>query len=179
MFDLVLKATTTTKPVSIFNTTNATSNGDIFAWLDGAATALIVLAIFACIIGIACLVLIIVANCKIFKKAGEDWWKALIPLYNSWVETRIAGLAWYWFVIFAGLTALVDSKWNSIVFGCALFLTSFNYCYGMAKKFGKSNGFAVLMAILPVIGLPILAFGNAKYNKDAQVDPNGIFAIKK
>ena len=47
----------------------------------------------------------------------------------------------------------------------------------MAKKFGKSTGFAVLMAFLPVIGLPILAFGSAKYDKDAKVDANGIFSV--
>lgn len=183
MFDTMLaKTVTTTKAVSLFSQTTPTTSSDanLFSFLEGAGVALIVLCIFAFIIALACLILIIVANCKIFKKAGEDWWKALIPLYNSWVETRIAGLNWYWFAIFAGLTALIDTKLvNSSVIGCLLFLTSFNYAYGMAKKFGKSNGFAVLVALLPIIGLPILAFGSAKYDKDAKVDPNGIFAIKK
>jgi hypothetical protein len=177
MLDLFLKTTTT--KVNPFNYTTTTNETDFFKWLDGASAVLIVLAIFAFLIVTAICVLMIVANCKIFKKAGEDWWKALIPLYNSWVETRIAGLAWYWFLIFAGLTALVDSKWNSIVFGIGLCLVSFNYCYGIAKKFGKSAGFAVLMTLLPVIGFPILAFGSAKYDSNAKVDPNGIFSVKK
>ena len=38
----------------------------------------------------------------------------------------------------------------------------------MAKKFGKSNGFAVLVALLPIIGLPILAFGSAQYQGPQQ-----------
>ena len=49
----------------------------------------------------------------------------------------------------------------------------------LAKKFGKSNGFAFLCTILPIIGIPILGFGSAKYNKDAKVDKNGIFSVEK
>ena len=65
--------------------------------LAGAALALVIV---GALIVLALVVLIIVANCKMFKKAGEDWWKALVPLYNSWVEARIGGLAWWWFLIF-------------------------------------------------------------------------------
>ena len=178
MLGTVLKGVTTTKAATYLGTTS-TSNGNIFDWFSGAATALIVLAIFAIIIGIAVAVLIIVSNCKIFSKAGEKWWKALIPMYNSWVETRIAGLAWYWFVIFAGLTAALVGPKANYVLSMLLVLTSYNYCYNMAKRFGKSTGFAVLMALLPVIGLPMLAFGSAKFDANAKVDKNGIFSIEK
>ncbi len=139
----------------------------------------IALAVIICLVALAVLILIIVANCKIFKKAGEEWWKALIPLYSSWIETKITGLAWWWFLIFAGLTALFGTKTgeaNFVVY-MGLLLTSFNYNYNLAKKFGKTNGFAVLNTILPVIGLPILAFGSAKYDKAAKVDKNGIFTM--
>ncbi len=139
----------------------------------------IALAIIIGIIVLAVLILIIIANCKLFKKAGEEWWKALIPLYSSWIETKITGLAWWWFLIFAGLTALIGTKFgeSNFVVSMGLILTSFNYNYNLAKKFGKSNGFAVLSTILPVIGLPILAFGSAKYDKAAKVDKNGIFTM--
>lgn len=33
----------------------------------------------------------------------------------------------------------------------------------LAKAFGKSTGFGVLLVLLPFIGFPILAFGPAKY----------------
>jgi hypothetical protein len=33
----------------------------------------------------------------------------------------------------------------------------------LAKAFGKEPAFAVLLILLPIIGLPILAFGQAKY----------------
>ena len=177
MLDTVLKSVTTTKAASLFGNSTTTSTSTDF-W-SGLSTALLVLVIFAIIIGVAVAVLIIVANCKIFSKAGEKWWKALIPMYNSWVETRIAGLAWYWFVIFAGLSAALVGPKANYVLSILLVLTSYNYCYNMAKRFGKSTGFAVLMALLPVIGLPMLAFGSAKFDANAKVDKNGIFAIEK
>ncbi len=150
------------------------------SWLTGLGAAAIVLVVICALIGIALLVLIIVANCKMFKKAGQAWWKALIPLYNSWIETKITGLAWWWFLIFAVLTALLGKgDMENAVLSMALVLTSFNYNFNLAKKFGKTNGFAVLNTILPFIGLPILAFGSAQYNKDAEVDENGIFSLKK
>ena len=148
--------------------------------VTGASVAVIIGIILLALIALAVVVLIIISNCKLFKKSGEAWWKALVPLYNSWVETRITGLAWWWFLIFAVLTALTASKENpNFVFTMGLLLTSFNYNYNLAKKFGKSNGFAVLNTLLPVVGLPILAFGSAQYNKDAEVDKNGIFAVEK
>jgi len=49
----------------------------------------------------------------------------------------------------------------------------------LCKKFGKSGGFAFLCTILPIIGIPMLAFGSAKYNKDEKVDQNGVFSIEK
>ena len=146
---------------------------------DGAGIAIVVAAIIFVLIILALAVFMIVANCKMFSKAGEKWWKGLIPLYSSWVETKITGLAWWWFPIFCGLTAIVYILPNNYVLYWALLLTSFNYNFNLAKKFGKSNGFAVLTTILPIIGLPILAFGSAQYNAEAEVDENGIFSVKK
>ena len=155
-----------------------TSDADkLFGNLTAGALILFALLILICL---AIIALVLVSNCLIFKKAGEKPWKGLIPLYNSWVETRITGLAWYWFLIFAGLTAILGSgKDVNYVISIGLLLTSFNYNYNLAKKFGKTNGFAFLCTILPFIGLPILAFGSAKYNKDAKVDENGIFSVEK
>ena len=143
-----------------------------------ASIAVVVLFVILFIVIFALAVLMIASNCVISKKAGEKWWKGLIPLYNSWVETRISGLAWWWFPIFAVLTGFTASGTQNYVYPMALVLVSFNYSYNMAKKFGKSNGFALLVTILPVVGLPILAFGSATYNKEAPVDKNGIFSIE-
>ena len=149
--------------------------------LNGAGVVAIIFILLIALIALAAVILVLISNCKIFKKAGETWWKGLIPLYNSWIETKITGLAWWWFLIYtAGVTIMsFESKTVSPVISMAIVLISFNYNYNLAKKFGKSNGFAVFNTILPFIGLPILAFGSAKYDKDAKVDENGIFSIKK
>lgn len=162
-------------------TTTAPQTSGLESFFNGATGALAVLVVLLVLIALAVVVLVIVANCKMFAKAGEKWWKGLIPLYSTWVETRITGLAWWWFIIFALLTAYTAKSMDNVsfVWSWGLLLTTFNYNYNLAKKFGKSNGFAFLLTILPVIGLPILAFGSSKYEKSAKVDKNGIFSIEK
>lgn len=146
--------------------------------VSGLGTAAVVLVLLLALVVIALLVVLIIANCKMFTKAGEKWWKGLIPLYNSWIETKIAGLAWYWFPIYVVVLALASVKAYETVAGTLLALVGFNYSRNIAKKFGKSDAFALLLAFIPFIGFPILAFGNAQYNKQAEVDKNGIFSTK-
>ncbi len=144
-----------------------------------ASAITVILIIFLIIIIIAAAIFLLVSNCIIFKKAGEKSWKGIIPFYNIWIETKFSGLAWWWYPIFIGLTTMtVEFKEASSVIGTLLLLVEFNLNYNIAKKFGKSNGFALLCTLLPIIGLPILAFGKAEYNKDAKVDENGIFPVK-
>lgn len=163
-----------------YNTYDVSQTSGLERLFEDAAPALVILAIFLALVCLAVIILVIVANCKIFKKAGEKQWKALIPVYSTWVNTRIAGLGWWWFLIFMAFTIVVGTVTNaSGIFTWCLCLISFNYSYCLAKKFGKSNGFAFLMTILPVIALPILGFGSAKYDKGAKVDKNGIFAVEK
>ena len=113
----------------------------------------------------------------LFAKMGVAWWKALIPVYSTWVETKITGLAWWWCPIFLGISALSTYKNLYGAASFAIIIIFFNYNYNLAKKFGKSDGFAVLLTLLPIIGIPILAFGSAKYNASAKTDKNGIFAV--
>ena len=137
-----------------------TTSTDWFNLGQLTAAAAVIVILLALVI-LAILVFLIIAQCKLFSKAGEAWWKALIPIYNSWIETKITGLAWWWLPIYIGTAAL----------------SGIHYNYNLAKKFGKSNGFAFLCTILPIIGLPILAFGSAKYDAKAATDKNGIFAV--
>ncbi len=142
----------------------------------GAAIAIIVI---LGLIALAIAIFVIIAKCKLFTKAGEKWWSAIIPLWDNWVETRITGLKWYWFLIVTGvavLTAFLPEGFSYLGI-CGALLVSFNYNYNLAKKFGKGNGFAFLNTILPIIGIPILAFGSAQYNKDAEVKKDGVFEV--
>lgn len=156
-----------------------TTTVDPDALFGGMAIGAIILFGFIALIALAVAIFMLIAECKIYTKAGEKWWKVFVPLYNSWIQTKITGLAWWWFPIFVGISALMDVKVLAPIAGICVILISFNYNYNLAKKFGKSNGFAVLTTFLPFVGLPILGFGSAKYDKNAAVDKNGIFAVEK
>lgn len=164
---------------STYYTPSTTTTPDVEAWFGGMAVGAMILVVILGLIALAVVVFMIIAECKLFTKAGEKWWKVFIPVYNTWIQTKITGLAWWWLPIYLGVAALSDVKTLTFVAGIGMILISFNYNYNLAKKFGKSNGFAVLTTFLPIIGIPILAFGSAKYDKNAATDKNGIFAIDK
>ncbi|PWW62522.1 DUF5684 domain-containing protein [Actinokineospora spheciospongiae] len=108
---------------------------------------LAVTAVFA-VIGIA-------AMWKIFTKAGEPGWAAIVPIYNTIVLLKISGKQTWWLIMFFIPVA-------NIVF---MILT----LAGLSRSFGKDAGFTVLLVLLPFIGYPILGFGKAAY-----VGPGGI-----
>ena len=160
-------------------TPSTTTTTDVDALFGGMAIGAIILIGFLALIGLAIAIVMIIAECKIYTKAGEKWWKVFVPLYNSWIQTKIVGLAWWWFLIFVGTSVLMDIKTVAPIAGIGVILISFNYNYNLAKKFGKSNGFALLTTFLPFVGLPILGFGSAKYDAKTTTDKNGIFAVEK
>ena len=159
--------------------TPSTTTPDFEALFGGMALGVIILVGFIGLIALAVAIIMIIAQCKIFTKAGEKWWKVFIPIYSSWIQTKIVGLAWWWLPIFFAISALTDLKTVGPVAGIGVILISFNYNYNLAKKFGKSGGFALLTTFLPIIGLPILGFSSAKYDAKANTDKNGIFAVEK
>jgi len=88
---------------------------------------------------------------KVFTKAGEPGWAALIPFYNLWVLVRIAGKPWWWFVgLFIPLANLV-----------VLLLL----CLGIARNFGQPVIFGVALFFLPFIFYMILGFGEMRYRR--------------
>lgn len=98
---------------------------------------------------LALAVFYIAAFWKVFSKAGEPGWAAIIPIYNTIVLIKIAGRPLWWFILL--LIPLV----NVIV---VIIL-----CIDLAKNFGKGTGFGIGLALLWFIFFPILAFGDARY----------------
>ena len=135
-----------------FNMTN-----NYFAGLVGVGFFLLLLLIF---FGIALLVFYIICEWKLFKKAGKNGWEAIIPYYNLWTHFEISGLPGWLAVIplAGGLTGLSH-------FTGALFAFELIASISLAKKFNKTTSFGVLLAIFPIICLPMLAFGKDEYNK--------------
>jgi len=127
----------------------------------------------------------------VFEKAGEKWWKALIPFYDEWTETQIgrAPTSWFWtkmcatfvgvFVMSAGfmlliLGGVVDDGWSILVSGFFLVLAGFmllilavvfrgRILHRLALAFGKDIGFALGLLLLSPIFWLILAFDDSQY----------------
>lgn len=101
------------------------------------------------VVYIAIAVLSIVAMWKIFQKAGMKGWWSIVPFYSNYKQMEIAGYnGWLFLLLFVPIA--------NIVMMILMYI-------GMAKKFGKSGGFAVGLILLNLIFTCILAFGSAKY----------------
>ena len=119
------------------------SGGQMTAALAGGIIIfMLIFTVVMLIIGI----LMIVAEWKLFKKAGEHGWAAIIPFYNSYVLTKITwGNGWLFLLGFLPL--------GNIIF---LIFTWIK----LARVFGKGTGYAVGLIFVPFIFLPMLAFGS-------------------
>ncbi|MCD4790901.1 MAG: DUF5684 domain-containing protein [Bacteroidales bacterium] len=105
------------------------------------------------IIYFAIIVLLIVAQWKIYTKAGKPGWACIIPIYNTIVLLEIIGKPWWWLLLLIIPVA-------NIIF--AVWMINL-----LSKSFGKSEGFTVGLILLPIIFYPILGFGDANYNGPA------------
>lgn len=124
---------------------------------------------FVFVLVIAIGILLIVANWKIFTKAGQPGWATLIPFYNVYVMSQIAfGSAMYfialivvWVVSFIGNISGID--FISSLASLAQLVLYIIYCAKISKAFQKSVGFTVGLVVLPVIFFPILGFDSSRY----------------
>ncbi len=100
-------------------------------------------------IGLALGVLYIAAIWRVFTKAAQPGWAAVVPIYNVIVLLRIVGRPWWWILLI--LIPIV----NIVI----LFMVAID----LAKCFGKGTGFGVGLVFLPFIFYPMLAWGDARY----------------
>ena len=61
----------------------------------------LILGIFAgfWLIWVAIIVLLIIANWKMFEKAGKPGWASIVPIYNVIVLFEIIGYKWYYIFV--------------------------------------------------------------------------------
>ena len=99
-------------------------------------------------------VILIIANWKIFEKAGKPGWASIIPIYNVIVLLEIVGKPWWWLLLIMLIPVV------NIIF--AVWTVNL-----LSKSFGKNEGFTIGLIFLPFIFYPILGFGDAKYEGPA------------
>ena len=103
---------------------------------------------------LALVVLMVASMWRVFEKAGEPGWAALIPIYNLIVLLKIAGKPTWWFVLM--LIPVVN------------FIVAIMVILSLARNFGKSTGFAMGLIFLAPVFYPMLAWGDAQYHPVAQ-----------
>jgi hypothetical protein len=94
-------------------------------------------------------VLLVAGWWMIFQKAGEEGWKAIIPIWNIIVVLKIIGRPWWWIIL--------------LLIPCVGFVVWILMMLDLAKSFAKGVGFAIGLIILQPIFAVILGFGDARY----------------
>ncbi len=97
----------------------------------------------------AFVILMVAAMWKVFSKAGQPGWAALIPIVNVYFLCKVAGRPGWWLILM--LIPLVN------------FIILIILDIDVAKNFGKGAGFGIGLLLLPFIFFPILGFGSAQY----------------
>ena len=106
---------------------------------------------------LAFVVFMIASFWKVFVKAGQPGWAAIIPIYNIYVMCKIAGRPGWWVLLM--LIPIV-----SIVIAIIVAID-------IAKAFGRGTGFGLGLAFLGFIFYPILGFGDATYTPPSAPPP--------
>ena len=101
------------------------------------------------IVAIVMWVLLIIAEWKIFTKAGKPGWHSIIPFLNLYDIFEIAGYNGWMF-----LTLLIP---------CVGWIFMILMLVKLAKAFGQGTGFTIGLILLTNIFLLILGFGPAQY----------------
>ena len=101
--------------------------------------------VFMNILEIIFYILVIIGQWKMFEKAGESGWKALIPIYNLYILYKIV--------------------WDTKVFWVelGLFLISIVLPFKVASAFGRGMGFGFGLLFLEPVFTIILGFGTSEY----------------
>ena len=102
-----------------------------------------------CLSILAVIIVSLASQWKLFARAGLPGWGAIVPFFNVFLLMLMTwGNGWLMFVMFI--------PGANVVFGVATYIK-------LAKVFGKGAGYGIAMLFFPIIFLPLLAFGNNRY----------------
>lgn len=124
------------------------------------------------IVFLALFIFIIIANWKMFQKAGKPGWASIIPVYNTIVLLEIIGYKWYYiFLFFASMIPVVG--------GVIVILFTITYSIKLAKSFGQEVGFGIGLWLVNPVFVAIIAFSkDVKYigpSVNGDIDFNDLF----
>src|SRR5580698_344568 len=100
-------------------------------------------------LGLAVVLMMIASMWKVFVKAGQPGWAALVPIYNVVILLKLTGKPSWWLALF--------------FVPVANFVVMVLIVMALAKRFGKSTAFGLGMLFVGFIFYPILGFGDSEY----------------
>jgi hypothetical protein len=137
--------------------------------------------------------LMLVSLWRLFVKMGQPGWKGIVPFYNLWTAIKVLKkpVRWFWWLTGTYLLCLLTSATISVLLLTAL---AAGYSSGTilsvmiltilciaaaivglvyeillirawARSFGYGVGFTWGLILLPVVFLPILAFGESVFTE--------------
>lgn len=92
-------------------------------------------------------ILLIASMWKIFTKAGQPGWAAVVPFYNAYVMQEIVGRETWWLAVYFFLGPV----WAIVI------------SLDLAKSFGKEMLWGLGLIVFPYVFYPLLGFGDAQY----------------
>jgi hypothetical protein len=97
----------------------------------------------------AVMVFYIASMWKIYTKAGQPGWAAIIPIYNLVVLHQMVGKPVWWVLLY--FIPIVNIVISIIV------------THALSLSFGKGTGFTLGLIFLGFIFYPVLAWSDAQY----------------
>ena len=156
-----------------------------------AVLPIIILILFSILIITALSVFMVISTWKLFVKCGRKGWECIIPYYNTYIMCKISGSKIMWGIILMVLPTVMSIISNAfevmgtifqnsdfaagfiaIIVGLlsvaalvVTYIASFIIYINLAKRFDKSTGYGIGMTLLPIVFIPMLAFGKDVYHK--------------
>ena len=111
-------------------------------------------ATISCFCGGIVFIIVVIGLWKVFTKADEPGWAAIISIYNYYVTLKIVGRPWWWLLLM--LIPIVN------------LIVSIVVAIDLAKSFGKDALYGIILLwFFSIIGFLMLGFGDAEYQGPA------------
>ncbi len=143
---------------------------------------------FSALLSLVTLILIIVAEWKLFKKFGEKSWKSLVPYYNSYIMYKHSWCkkAFWIFLVSDTLFDICNkmsshlsetaphSAWMtflvliSVPFGIIAAVCSILHAFRLAEVFGKGKIFGMGLLVMYSVFVSIIGFGKMRYIRGSE-----------
>jgi Family of unknown function (DUF5684) len=135
---------------------------------DSIAAAIVIIFLLALLMIIFYAIPSIITWWKLYNKAGQPGWAAIIPVYSSVIMSKIGGMPLA-LGLAAGIVPLIgyfiasDNEWQSLIRIAAIVLFIV-LLIPFSKRYDRGPGFWILTVLLPIVA--VFLVGKVKYIGD-------------